>query len=46
MIRVFGGALDNDLNTLVGLDEKRKQRPPELLGLQCRKWSTVILSSL
>jgi len=46
MIRVFGGALDNDLNTLVCLVGTRKQRPPELLGLQCRKWSNVILSSL
>jgi hypothetical protein len=28
-MRVFGGAVDGDLNTLVGLVEKRKQRPPE-----------------
>jgi len=31
-IRVFGCALDSDLNSPVGLVEKRKQRPPELLG--------------
>ena len=41
-MRVFGGPVDSDLNTLVGLVEKRKQRPPELLGLQCHNWSTVI----
>jgi hypothetical protein len=33
---VFGGAVDSDLNALVRLVEKRKQRPPELLGLHCR----------
>jgi hypothetical protein len=45
-MRVFGGAIDSDLNTLVGPVEKRKQRPPELLGLHCRNWRTVIFSSL